>query len=304
MKKILILFVLLSVTGVSKAQDTITIYYNKDWKEINNKEQAAFYRRAFLDENKLWVAFDYYISGKIQMLGSYSNKKMTTKHGNFVYYFENGNKSEEGKYIDGNLEGEWTVYYDNGKKKRQGVYKENKGNGYWTYWFENGEKKSEGVYASDIKNGNWIYYHENGKKKSEGNMTNDKVNGKWTFWFDNGTIQGMGKFVDNEKDSVWVHYDKYGNLSEENVFVDKQIISAIGYHDNTKIAFKGSYKNGKKNGLWQIWNKAGLLIFSGEFIKGNKQGEWIRNFPDGESMKIFYKDDIVQNRELGSAILE
>ncbi len=47
------------------SQDTITVYYDEDWKEISDINEASYYRKAFRDSNKVLVAHDYYISNKI-----------------------------------------------------------------------------------------------------------------------------------------------------------------------------------------------------------------------------------------------
>ena len=56
------------------AQDTVTVYYDKDWKEIQEKEHASYYRKAFV-ENNIWKVNDYYMSYKLQMTGTYPSKK-------------------------------------------------------------------------------------------------------------------------------------------------------------------------------------------------------------------------------------
>ncbi len=106
MRLLLLKFIfILSSLNYVLAQDTITVYYNNKWTEIEDKNKATFYRKAFLDSNKVWIAHDYYMSNKIQMVGSFKSKKCKVKDGHFVYYYENGRKSSEGNYVKNKNEG-------------------------------------------------------------------------------------------------------------------------------------------------------------------------------------------------------
>jgi len=228
MNKILfsLLFICIASTSLF-AQDTITIYYNKDWLEISEKNEAVFYRKAFLDNNNVWTAHDFYISNKIQMTGTYKSKKLEVKHGHFIYYYENGKKSSEGNYVDDKSEGIWSVWYDNGQKKSEGAYNDNSAEGIWQYWYETGEKKSEGKCLNDRKAGVWSYwyesgelestetytrvgsftyeaYHENGVMRCKGNIVNDQLEGLWTYWNSEGRIFLKGDFDDGLRNGEWI----------------------------------------------------------------------------------------------------
>jgi hypothetical protein len=55
------------------SQDSISTYYNINWKKCD-KTEAAYFRVIKHPSNKIWVANDYYISGEIQMIGHYNKK--------------------------------------------------------------------------------------------------------------------------------------------------------------------------------------------------------------------------------------
>jgi len=42
--------------------------------------------------------------------------------------------------------GEAVWYYDNGQKREEGTFKDGEKDGVWTEWHENGQKESEGTY--------------------------------------------------------------------------------------------------------------------------------------------------------------
>ena len=105
-QKYLHLLIIIFIIQATVAQDTITKFYNQNWKEIKNLENASFYRKFFISNN-IYVANDYYKNGSIQMIGNYANKKGTLREGYFKYFFENGNIKSEGNYLKNEQNGKW-----------------------------------------------------------------------------------------------------------------------------------------------------------------------------------------------------
>jgi len=250
MNKILVSLLLIFMASTALfAQDTITIYYNKNWLEIPDKKDAVFYRKAFPDSNHVWTANDFYTSNKIQMTGTYKSKRLDVKHGHFIYYFENGNKSSEGDYVDDKSEGIWTTWYENGQKKSEGAYNDDLADGIWHYWYETGEKKSEGTCINDKKMGVWNYwyesgelestetysragnctyeeFHENGVMRCKGTVVNNQVDGLWTYWNSDGRVFLKGNFRDGLKNGEWVRPFREGEMKlyfKDGVLQGKQL---------------------------------------------------------------------------------
>ena len=192
---------------------------------------ASFYRKAFKDTNNVWMTYDYYISGNIQMKSPYKSKKLKKHHGKVTYYYENGNKSYEVKYINDLKDGEFTRWYETGEVEQKGGYKKEVKSGTWQGWYQNGQQSyskyyhkgkeedtSEYFYESgelEEKN-NWIDnstflcegFHENGVLHYSGEIKFDKKNGKWTYWNDDGKIKSEGNFKNGYKDGIWIRYFK------------------------------------------------------------------------------------------------
>jgi uncharacterized protein len=268
------LFILTSLNYVI-AQDTITIYFNKNWTEIPDKNQATFFRKAFLDSNKTWTVHDYYISNKIQMTGAFKSKRFNNKQGHFIYFYENGKKASEGECVN------------------------NKNEGFWTYWHENGQKKSEGKFTNDLKQDRWTYWHENGQRKSEGMYMDNNAEGKWEYWFDGGEKQSEGKFFHNRKEGDWNFFYKTGQLESIEKYKEGQLNFIMGYFENGNIKFKGNCSYGLSVGEWTYWNVDGKLIMKGNFSNDLRVGQWTRFFPNGESMKIYYEKGVLVSKQLG-----
>ena len=275
-----IIFLLFSTnTFLGYSQDTIKKYYNGNWIEVPNRSLAVYYRNAYKDSNKLFSVHDYFLSGKIQMTGTYKTKSFNVKQGHYVYYYENGNKESEGNYID---------------DKRDGV---------WLFWFENGRKMSNGVFRNDSKEHKWVYWFDNGKENSEGSYLEGVREGLWVYWFETGDKKSEGRYIHDNYENLWKFYYLSGKIETEELYKNGVIISAIGFFENGKQKYKGLYKNEKKYGEWNYWNVDGRLMLKGIYSNDLCDGEWTRYFKNGDSMKVMYnKGKFVNNNIVGSII--
>ena len=95
-----------------------TVYFDHHWKQCK-KDSASYYRQVYADMGKKvqFVVKDFYLSGKIQMEGTYKSINPDVKNGHFIYYYDNGNKMSEVSYLENQPEGEYLEWYSNGKEK-------------------------------------------------------------------------------------------------------------------------------------------------------------------------------------------
>jgi antitoxin component YwqK of YwqJK toxin-antitoxin module len=81
-----------------------------------------------------------------------------------VWYHENGQKSDERTYKDGEFDGISTLWYENGQKEYEGTWKDGKEDGLETWWYKNGQKWEKSTYKDGerIESTSWDKY---GNKK-------------------------------------------------------------------------------------------------------------------------------------------
>jgi uncharacterized protein len=242
-----LLVIIITMPKTLFSQDTLVIYFDKDWNKISNKDVAVYYRNAFIDSNKTWIVNDYYMSKQIQKTGSYKSKKLKTRQGHFIYYYENGKLESEGKYSTGNREGDWIYYYDNGEKKAEGIYIASLAEGIWEYWHESGEKKAEGKYYNDNKEGIWNYWYTNGQLKNVETYTKGEIT-SIIGYFENGKINYKGDYIKEVKQGEWTYWNVDG-----------------------RIFFKGAYTDGNQDGEWiRYFPEGDVKIF---YVHGVPQGK-------------------------------
>jgi len=58
--------------------------------------------------------------------------------------------------------GDWKYYYDDGQLSFQGAFIDDNPNGRHSWFWPNGKKKDEGEYLMGMKNGDWIQYNTDG----------------------------------------------------------------------------------------------------------------------------------------------
>ena len=71
----------------------------------------------------------------------------TPKNGPYREYLENG-QILEANYKDGKEDGKWTYWYENGQKWEEGNYKDGIPKGNWNFWMKSGTQLSrEDIYT-------------------------------------------------------------------------------------------------------------------------------------------------------------
>lgn len=153
-----ILFVLLwlFVHMPVKAQDTDTLYYDKDWKVVTSKAFASFYRvcpKQRGGESRKPFR-DYYITGELQSEGGFitidpNDDKLSIMDGDWTNYFKNGKVQEKGHRDKGVSNGEHFVYREDGVMLKHAYLKNGKITGLYTEFSEDGNMCFQAEYWMD-----------------------------------------------------------------------------------------------------------------------------------------------------------
>jgi membrane associated rhomboid family serine protease/antitoxin component YwqK of YwqJK toxin-antitoxin module len=160
------------------ALDTILVYYDEDWKEMDGKEGSSFYRIGTKDSLGRWQGKvrDYFSDGQIQMKGSY---KDGLRNGVFIYYSDHHTYSSAGRYEKERLAGKWQYFHWNGSLESEmlhepeffvrdvwdslGNLQVSNGEGDYKKWFPNGALAEQGSYVRGKRDGYWYGYHPDGQ---------------------------------------------------------------------------------------------------------------------------------------------
>lgn len=158
--------------------ETKRVFYDAEWKEIDDPSFASYYRIGTVDSLGRWqgAVRDYYRTGDVQMKGKYLDGM---KDGVFLYYTNHKTYSSVGRYVKEDAVGKWEEYHWNGVLEKEIYYNDEtftrnvwdslgrqqvvNGKGNYVRWYSNGQTAEEGSYEGGKKTGNWYGYHEDGK---------------------------------------------------------------------------------------------------------------------------------------------
>lgn len=102
------------------------VFLDSLWKETTEGNHK-YYRiiKDYYTEQESYKVYDYYATDVLQMEGTYKDKELAFKKGNFIYYYDNGNKKTEGVVENERSIGSFLEWYENGVKKAEGEYIKN-----------------------------------------------------------------------------------------------------------------------------------------------------------------------------------
>lgn len=181
MKSILCIFIFLIISTKLFSQNPAIIdkiiYLDSLWVETNS-ENFKYIRvvENYYSDQKSYVFKDFYKSKKIRMIGTSSDRDILRQEGQFIYYYENGNKKTTVVYSNKKKNGKEFNWYENGNIKSEIEYFENKKgeieskiNNYW-----NPQKEQK------VTNGNGDYDAITDYSEENGKIKNGFPDGIWT----------------------------------------------------------------------------------------------------------------------------
>jgi antitoxin component YwqK of YwqJK toxin-antitoxin module len=122
------ILLLLTSTTYSQTKDLVgkkdkLIYLDSTCNETSKKKHHFFriIKDYYLDKDS-YVVYDYFKSGVLQMEGISKLKERMLKHGDFIFYYPNGNKKQTLTYLFAKKIGKTKTWYDNGNSKEEGEY--------------------------------------------------------------------------------------------------------------------------------------------------------------------------------------
>ncbi|KFF07558.1 TonB family protein [Flavobacterium reichenbachii] len=160
----------------SQSSNDKMVYLDSLWKETSREKHKYFriVRDYYLDKDEYRFE-DYYSAGKIQMEGNSGTKDNLLRRGDFIYYYENGNKKSTCSYEKGRLIGSKTEWYEDGNKKLEG---ENVPiDGYLTDFKVNQYWNSKNIQT--VIDGNGDYEETDEKLTGSGKVKNGLKDGVW-----------------------------------------------------------------------------------------------------------------------------
>ncbi|MBF8458004.1 hypothetical protein IV494_12530 [Kaistella sp. G5-32] len=131
---------------LSFAQNSESIYYDKEWK-VTNKTNASYYREMPMKTlGELNLLRDFYMNGTPQFEGYVSKNDENAYVGDITWYDENGNDTTFRQYVNKSKNPTLTYYHANGKIRKTVQYKNGLKDGETIIYAKDGTVLMKGIY--------------------------------------------------------------------------------------------------------------------------------------------------------------
>jgi TonB family protein len=135
-----------NLSAFAQTQTGDTLYFNASWRDTT-AVHASFYR-VRVRQGAGWQVTDHYISGKIQMTGTFSDDSCKIRQGEFTYFDSTGLAFHRYSFKDNKENGKETYTWPNKKTMMTGSYKNGERDGEWIGYYRTGnayKNKIEGI---------------------------------------------------------------------------------------------------------------------------------------------------------------
>lgn len=138
--------------------------------------------------------------------------------------YEEGQKVEEGEYVNNKKSGIWTKYYPNGNKKHELTFANNVANGYAKIYYRSGQLQEEGVWKVNRWVGEYKYYYEDGTMQYSWNYNSSgKREGEQLYFHTNGMLKYIGDWANGQEAGELREYYTDGSIKAIKQFDEGQI---------------------------------------------------------------------------------
>ncbi|WP_188050206.1 toxin-antitoxin system YwqK family antitoxin [Flavobacterium sp. GP15] len=132
---------------------------------------------------------------------------------------------------------------------------------YTIFYDQKNNKVSEGKVVNKLFEGEWKYYHLNSNLiMTTENYSKGKLEGVRTVYYISGKVAEEIVYKNNLKNGFYKKYTEKGTLLEESNYKNNVYNGIATFRDaNGDIASTGKFVNGKKEGMWQFFEKGKLV---------------------------------------------
>jgi len=113
---------LLAFTAFGSLPDGSEIYMTNHMEVTDNKSDASFVCEIVEETDRGYYVKAYFLTGELKMEGWFKDKELMQPHGEFIYYYQNGQIESKGEFMEGSKFGLWERYDFEGNPKSEKIY--------------------------------------------------------------------------------------------------------------------------------------------------------------------------------------
>jgi len=283
-----------TIPAVAVPQDRVdTIYYDNNWRTIQSKAFASYYRFALYPADSLATkkSRTFYMTGELEGEGDFislsSDDKQSKFTGLYTHYYKSGKPARSYNYRDGVPEGEYFLYNEFGKLSESGCYKHGALSGKQVFYYENGKVAKECHYQEGVLAGPYTTYYESGLIHEYVTMRDGKRDGIESLFSENGELCTQSLYTGGNRSAQYILTDKRGNCTLYNTADNTPV-----YVAPTAEEMKTEYKNGV---AWPYYSKNGLIIGVSQ-VEDNEIGSY-------KELQFFLSNNSMNNVDIDPATI-
>ncbi len=197
------------------------------------------------------------------------------KKGIWKFYSTNGSLTEQGKYLDNKIQGDYTSYYKNGDIRTITPHKNDTLSGYYVDYHKNEKISTQGWYKKNNQHGEWRSYSLDGTLSIINFLHKGLLHGEQHYFSGDGKLSQISEY-EYDRNIGDSYFDRNGKVFEKLNYDDKiGSYEKVTHHFNKKPKIKITYLNGIKNGSYTYFDFYGRKKTSGEYLNGEQHGKWM-----------------------------
>lgn len=127
-----------------------------------------------------------------------------------------------------------------------------------------------GIIRNGLKDGVYMTYHPEGKIKTLANYVNGKLNGIYLEMSEREQVELKAHYKNDQLHGSYAKY-KYGRPTQELNYKNNELHGPFTeYNDRGKMSKKGSFKDGKQDGILQFFDEEEKLMMEYNYKNGEK----------------------------------
>lgn len=253
---------------ISKNDKTLKGYY-ASMNDVIKKQREKVSLPAFGFSQAVSAWYDN--SNGLDALGEVSGD---VRHGHWLFFHNNSQKSAEGNYTDaGKKQGLWQYYNDDGTLKSVEDYS----TGEVIVYYPDGTKREHFYLKDDVIEGNVELFYSCGSVKEKLIYHNGKRDGKGESYFPSGALDMTFQYAGDQREGTFTSYYPDGVVKSVSTYDAGKLNGPYeSFHANGKKESEGRYLNGLMVGMWSHYYANGRLERKGSYDdKGDAVGEWL-----------------------------
>jgi len=198
------------------------------------------------------------------------------QNGYTYFYFSSGRVSSEGVMKNGSPEGYWKNYYEDGTLKSAGNRNAAGTDSVWVFYTLEGFLEKSVSFKDGNKQGFEKLFGKKGNLLEEYSYDNNKKTGSGRYYYETGELFKEVNFEEGKEEGRGYEFDKDGRiltiLSYKQGFLRSiERINRLDnqgrrtgmwqdLHDNGRMREEGTWNEGKKNGLFKLYDRKGEFL--------------------------------------------